>query len=328
MRTFEHVTAVSTRQAIASLGGGAGDARIIAGGTELLPLMYAGLIAPSRLIDLKPANELRYLRFADDGTLRIGALARLAEVERSAEMHARLPLLVQAAREAATPQLRNMATMGGNLLQRPRCWYYRGGLDCWVRGGAECFARAGENEHHAIFDQSPCVAVHPSDLAPALIALDAAVELDGPRGARALPVADFLAPPSDGRRVEHVLQPGELITAVQVPAQPDGSRGVFLKMMERQAWAFALVSVAAQVTLREGVIERARVVLGGVANTPLRAAATEAALEGRACTGEIAAHAAALAVEGATPLRQNEYKVAMARELIRRALVQCTGPAE
>ena len=206
MRTFEHVTAVSAREAISSLGGGAGDARIVAGGTDLLPLMNADLVAPSRLIDLKPANELRYLRFADDGTLRIGALATLAEVERTRRC-------MRACRCSCRRRARR---------RRPNCATWRrwaaiccnahaagtiaAGTIAGCSGGAECFAREGENEHHAIFEQGPCVAVHPSDLAPALIALDATVELDGPRGARTLPVADFLAPPSEGRRIEHVLR--------------------------------------------------------------------------------------------------------------------------
>ncbi len=325
MRTFEHFPAGSAREAIARLEEGTEDAMFIAGGTDLLPLMQAGIVAPSRLIDLKRSGELRYLRFADDGTLRLGAMATLADVERNMEAQTRLPLLVQAVREAATPQLRNMATVGGNLLQRPRCWYFRSGCECWLAGGSECFAREGENSYHAIFAQGPCVAVHPSDLAPALIALDASVELDGPNGARTLPVAEFFTAPTDDHRIEHVLRQGELITAIQIPAQSQGSRGTYLKVMERQAWAFALVSVAVQITLREGVVEGARIVLGGVANTPLRAVAAEAALVGQPCTDELITRCAALVVEGATPLAKNVYKVTLARELTRRALSQCVA---
>jgi xanthine dehydrogenase YagS FAD-binding subunit len=325
MQSFEHVAVTSAREAIAALADGERRAQIVAGGTDLLPLLNAGLIAPRRLIDVSRADELRYLHFGDDGSLRLGALATLAEVERSAEAQRRLPLLVQAVREAATPQLRNMASVGGNLLQRPRCWYFRGGHACWLSGGTECFAREGENAYHAVFDQGPCVAAHPSDLAPALIALDATVLLDGASGARSLPVGDFLQPASDPRRTEHVLRADELLTAIQVPAQPDGARGVYLKVMERQAWAFALVSVAVVLAVREGSVEHARVVLGGVANTPVRARIAETALVGQPFTGERAAQAAELALADARPLRQNAYKVAIARALLRRALIQCSG---
>jgi xanthine dehydrogenase YagS FAD-binding subunit len=340
MQSFEHDTAASAREALAALGDA--ETRLLAGGTDLLPLMKAGLATPRRLIDLKPARELRYLRFEEDGMLSLGALATLADLERSPEVRARLPILTQAVRDAATPQLRALATVGGNLLQRPRCWYFRGDYGCWLQGGSECFAREGENAYHAIFEQGPCVAVHPSDLAPALVALDAAVVLEGgvkppvgdpahgglADGARTLPVADFLAPPTAERRAEHVLRPGEIITGLRVPAQPGGAGGAYLKMMERQAWAFALVSAAAVLALRDGVVERARIVLGGVANTPWRAESAEWALAGQLFTRELAVRAGEIALEGAQPLRQNGYKVQMGRALVRRALLAAAGMEE
>ncbi|HEV8193166.1 MAG TPA: FAD binding domain-containing protein, partial [Ktedonobacterales bacterium] len=178
MRGFEHTSAASVAEALARWGEQPSVATsIIAGGTDLLPLMKDGLAVPARLIDIKPAGELRYLRWEDDGTLRIGALTTLADLDRDVALNERLPMLLQAVREAATPQLRTMATVGGNLLQRNRCWYFRGPMQCWLKGGEQCLARDGENKYHAIFDESPCVAVHPSDLAPALIALDAEVTL-------------------------------------------------------------------------------------------------------------------------------------------------------
>jgi xanthine dehydrogenase YagS FAD-binding subunit len=326
MQSFDHGSAASAREALVALGDG--DTRLLAGGTDLLPLMKAGLAAPRRLIDLKPARELRYLRFEEDGSFSLGALATLADLERNLEVQARLPILTQAVRDAATPQLRALATVGGNLLQRPRCWYFRGDYGCWLQGGSECLAREGENAYHAIFDQSVCVATHPSDLAPALIALDAAVVLEGVGGARTLPVADFLAPPTAERRVEHLLQPGEIVTALCVPAQPTGAGGAYLKMMERQAWAFALVSVAAVLALRDGVVERARIVLGGVANMPWRAESAERALVGQPFTRELAARVGERALEDARPLRQNSYKVQMGRALVCRALLATAGMEE
>lgn len=320
MEPFEHISARSPREALAGLEG-VSSAAIIAGGTDLLPLMKDRLAAPARLVDLKPARDLHYLRFEADGSLRIGALATLADLERDAEVAARLPILPQSVRDAATPQLRAMATVGGNLLQRNRCWYFRGPYHCWLKGGETCFARDGENKYHAIFEQSPCRAVHPSDLAPALVALEATVEIDGRAGHRSLPVAELLAPPTADRRIEHRLGADEIILEVRVPPQPEGARGVYLKAMDRQAWAFALVSAAAQVAIRDGRVERARVVLGSVASVPWRVPAAEALLEGQPLTPERASEAAARLVEGASPLAHNAYKVRLARELARRAIL-------
>jgi len=336
MRAFDHIAVRSTEDALAALRDTQPAAptqaappepanKLIAGGTDLLTLMKADLIAPARLIDVKPIRSLRYIQLADDGLVRLGAGATLADVERHAELAARLPILRQAVRDAATPQLRAMATVGGNLLQRNRCWYFRGPYNCWLKGGSECFARDGENKYQAIFDEGPCVAVHPSDLAPALIALDATVAIEGPQGARTLAVADLLQPPTDDARSEHRLGADELIVAIEIPAQPAGAQGVYLKMMDRHAWAFALVGAAAQVSLRDGVVEQARLVLGGVANTPRRVAEAETLLVGQPLTPELAARVAEAAVANATPLAHNRYKVAMARELARRALLLATG---
>ncbi len=325
MRAFDHSSATSVAEALSFLGEQRVETSVIAGGTDLLPLMKDGLAAPQRLLDIKPAGTLRYLRWDDDGALRVGALATLADIERDATINERLPILPQSVRDAATPQLRVMATVGGNLLQRNRCWYFRGPTQCWLKGGEQCFARDGKNKYHAIFDESPCVAVHPSDLAPALIALDAEVTLQSANSSCTIPVADFFSPPTADRRVEHQLEPGELIVEIRIPAQLQGARGVYLKMMDRQAWAFALVSAAAQLSLKDGVVERARLVLGGVANVPWRVPAAEEALVGRPLTPETVAEAAARAVAGATPLAHNAYKVTMARELARRALLAAGG---
>lgn len=332
MNSFDHQSAASSGEALALLAQAPQRARIIAGGTDLLTLMKAGLAAPDQLIDLKPARALRYLRFEADGALQIGALATLADIERSAEVAARLPILAQAVRDAATPQLRAAATVGGNLLQRPRCWYYRGQFDCWLKGGTECFAREGQNKYHAIFDQSRCVAVHPSDLAPALIALDAQVVLERHNGTgtstRTVAVAELLRPPADAERVEHRLAPDELLTAIQVPAQPADAAGVYLKAMDRRAWAFALVSAACQIAQRAGRVDRVRLVLGGVANVPLRVGAAEELLVGQQLTPALAATVAERTVAAAQPLAHNGYKMALARELARRALLAAAGVAD
>ena len=322
MRSFEHLPIHASDEAIAALAASDGDStRLIAGGTDLLPLLKDGLVNVDRLIDIKPARALRHLTFEDNGSLRIGALTTLAEIERSAEIADRLPLLAQSVADAATPQLRAMATVGGNLLQRSRCWYFRGPFDCWLKGGETCYMRSGENKYAAIFEQGPCRSAHPSDLAPALVALDATVTVESASGARTLPVADLLTPPSADERIEYRLNPGELITEIRIPAQSQNAHGVYLKAMDRRAWAFALVSAAAQLTIEDGKVTQAKLVLGGVANVPWRVTDAEALLHGQPLTPALAAQAADLAVQGATPLAHNRYKVALARELARRAIL-------
>lgn len=326
MRAFEHRAVRSAEEAVAALRADtAGETSIIAGGADLLSLMKANLIAPARILDLKPARELRGVSAAPDGGVRIGALTTLSDIERDATLAARLPILPAAVRDAATPQLRNMATVGGNLMQRNRCWYFRGPYECWLKGGDQCFARDGQNKYSAIFDDGPCVAVHPSDLAPALLALEASVVVAGPQGERTMALDDLLRPPTAERRRETTLRGDDVIVAVTIPAQPTGAHGVYLKLMDRQAWAYALVSAAAQMTLRDGQVERARLALGGVANAPRRLPAVEAALEGQTLTPALAAQAAEQAVAGASPLAHNGYKVQMARELTRRAILQAAG---
>ncbi len=323
MRAFDHSVVHSAAEAVAALqAGSAGGASIIAGGADLLSLMKANIIAPARIIDLKPARTLRGIALAADGSARIGALTTLADIERDDTLAERLPILRAAVRDAATPQIRNMATVGGNLMQRNRCWYFRGPYKCWLKGGEQCFARDGQNKYHAIFDDGPCVAAHPSDLAPALLALDARAVVVGPQGERTLAVDELLLPPTAERRRETTLQDDEVITAITIPAQQAGAHGVYLKLMDRQAWAYALVSAAAQITLREGRVERARIVLGGVANTPRRVVAAEAILEGQILTPALATQAAEQAIAGASPLAHNAYKAPMARELARRAILQ------
>jgi xanthine dehydrogenase YagS FAD-binding subunit len=327
MRPFEHLTVQASDDAIAALATvDDGSTRLIAGGTDLLPLLKDNLVTVDRLIDIKPARALRHLSFEADGSLRIGALTTLAEIERSTEVSERLPILVQAVADAATSQLRAMATVGGNLLQRSRCWYFRGPFDCWLKGGETCYVRNGENKYAAIFEQGTCRSAHPSDLAPALVALDATVTLESAFGARTLLVADLLAPPTTDERIEYRLRPGELLTEIRIPAQSQNAHGVYLKAMDRRAWAFALASAAAQLTLEDGgKVTNARLVLGGVANVPWRVTAAEALLEGQPLTPALAAQAAELAVQGASPLAHNQYKVQLARELARRALLMATN---
>jgi xanthine dehydrogenase YagS FAD-binding subunit len=256
--------------------------------------------------------------------LTIGALATLAQLEEDPFVEARYPTLREAAALAATPQLRNMATIGGNLLQRPRCWYFRNPhVRCWLKGGADCPAREGENQHHALFDVSPCVAVHPSDPAAALVALDAFVRLRGASGEREIPLADFFLPPTDDHRRETVIAGDELIVALRIPPLAADARSTYLKAMERKLWAFALVGVAAVVRMENRRITHVRIVLSGVAPTPWRATAAERLLISEP-TAELIAQAANTALEGARPLSNNAYKLPLAKALVRRALTALT----
>jgi len=292
-------------------------------------MMKSELLAPTRLLDIKRLTDLDDAIDVESGALRIGALATLAQLEEDPLVRATAPALADAAAAAASPQLRNMATIGGNLLQRPRCWYFRDpDIDCWLKGGNDCPAEHGENQRHAIFNESVCKAVHPSDLATALVALDAEVQIRGPRNDRRLPIEHFFAPPTDDRRIEHTLAPDEVIVAISIPATDAGTRSVYLKAMDRNVWAFALVGVAARLTIDNGRVRDARLVLGGVAPTPHRSVSTETLLNGVDPTleRERFAEAANDALSGALPLVHNRYKVPLAKALIVRALEACAAP--
>jgi len=298
-----------------------GGATVMAGGTDLLGLMKDGIAAPERIVDIRSLEPLRGWARTKGKGLRIGALVPLAELETSAELAKLLPIVGEALRPAATLQLRTMGTVGGNLLQRNRCWYFRDeAYPCWLKGGVRCFAVDGDNRLHAIVGAEECVAVAPSDLAPALIAYDASVGLTGARGQRTMPLADLFVTPHGRVRREHAIAPDELIVEVRVPENALARRGGFEKAMERKTWSFALVSVAVSVKVIGGVVRDARVVLGGVAPVPWRARDAEKLLEGRALDDAACQAAADVALEKAEPLKDNGYKVPLARELVRRTL--------
>lgn len=320
MRRFEYQRAASIEDAVNGLGQ-ADDVRLLAGGTDLLPLMKADIASPRLLIDVKRVAELGggVVDRGPDG-VSIGALTSLSEIEAHPLIRERYVALSEAAALAATPQLRNMATLGGNLLQRPRCWYFRSSLfTCWLKGGDECQAREGENQQHAIFTDSPCVAVHPSDPAAALLAFDARVLLRGRRSEREVVLGDFFRLPYEDRRTETALQEDELVVSVLLPP-PGGLRTTYLKAMNRQVWSFALVSVAAGLRLEAGRIVAARLVLGSVAPIPRRLVEAEQALIGSAPDVAAFDRAAEIALAQARPLSRNGYKLALARGLIRQAL--------
>jgi xanthine dehydrogenase YagS FAD-binding subunit len=335
MRAFDYTDPQTVHEAIALLGQDGHDyergmrplvgVHPLAGGTDLLTLMKADVAAPSHLVNIKRLAELPS-GIADTAQgLTLGTLTTLADIETHAVIRQHYPLLAQAAAGAATPQLRNMATLGGNLLQRPRCWYFRSRLlHCWLKGGTACPAHDGENQFHALFGGNPCYAVHPSDLAPALVALDAQVRLQGRGGVRTLPIAKFFALPTEDRRHETEIGRNELLLSVFVPRLPEGTRSLYLKAMDRKVWAFALVAVAAALRLDGRRVADARLVFGGVAPIPWRASAAEQELLGAEANNALFARVAEVALSGAEPLQHNAYKVPLAKHLIQRALITLT----
>jgi xanthine dehydrogenase YagS FAD-binding subunit len=321
VENFSYSRPSSLREATAQLGKEFGKIAVLGGGTDLLGEMKDNLLVPERLVPVTHLRELQGIRQMNSG-IRVGAATLLTDVVESSVVQQQTPLLAMAAGRVGTPAIRNMGTIGGNLCQRPRCWYYRNNFPCYKHGGNVCFSALGENEYHAILEGGPSFIVHPSDTAPALVALGATVRIAGAAGReRTVPMDKFFVTPRQNVRRENVLQPDEILVEVQVPAAPAGSKAIYVKEMVREIWDFALCSVAAMVTVKGGVIADARIVLGGVAPIPYRAAKAEAALVGKPLTEANAAAAGAAAVEGARPLAKNGYKVPLTQAVVKRALM-------
>ncbi len=321
MQNFSYVNATSIEQVPSLLGRSWDDAVVMAGGTDLLGEMKDFAAVPKRVVNLKSIEGLDYIR-QDDAALRIGALATLTDVLTSGDVTQDYSALRQAVSVIASPQIRNMATLAGNILQRPRCWYYRSeDFPCLKKGGARCYAVGGVNTYHAIFGSGPSYIVHPSDAAPALMALDATVKIHGPRGGNEVVMDDFFTLPEMNIRRENILRPNEIVTELTIPKPEANSRGMYLKVRERESIDFALVSLAAQMMVVNGTCERASLVLGGVAPVPWRAVAAEQYLRGRKITEARAESAAEAAVEDAKPMPNNSYKVEIAKNLVKQAVL-------
>jgi xanthine dehydrogenase YagS FAD-binding subunit len=320
MKNFQYGKPASLEQAAAFLGKGDPNVFLIAGGTDLLGEIKEGLIAPAVVIDLKAVPGLAYVKKDKDG-LTIGALTTIAELAEDEGVQKGYRALHEAAKAVASPQLRNMGTVGGNLCQRPRCWYYRdASVVCNKKGGTKCFAEKGRNKYHAIFAGGFCWAVYPSDLAPALIALDAKVVLASAKGERTLPLAEFYAPPIVNVRKENVLNGQEVVKEVRVPPAKPNERSAYLKFIERGSWDFAVVSAAVKARLAGTTIEDIRIVCGGVAPVPWRLRKAEDALKGRKASETAARQAAKMALKDAAPLSENGYKVDLLETIVARAV--------
>lgn len=297
------------------------NTKLLAGGQDLLTEMKEHLVEPERVVNLKGVGGLDRIELDAQGNARLGALVTVAALEQHEGLRARLPVLTEAATSVASPQIRSIGTLGGNLCQRPRCWYYRNeNAKCLKKGGDECFSYSGLNKYNAILGGGPSYIVHPSDLAPALVALGAEVVLRSPRGERKLPIESFFVLPSVDSKHENVLAPDEVLIAVNVPAPEAGSKSTYLKFRERGSFDFALSSVALVLSRDGSRVKRARIALGGVAPVPWRAHACEKALEGRELNAESIEAAAKASVVGAEALGQNDYKIPLTRGLVARAL--------
>ena len=305
-------------------------AQAMAGGQDLLTTMKEYITKPVRVVNIKGIRGLDRIEGDEKNGLNIGALVTLTQLEEHPVVRKHFPGLSEAAHSVATPQIRNLGTVGGNLCQRPRCWYYRlEDVICIKKGGSECYAATGENKYNAIFGGGPSYIVHPSDLAPMLMALGATVSVTGPAGQRVIPLDKFFTLPSEGNiRRENVLKNDELITQIQVPASSFAANSTYLKFKERESLDFALSSVAAAVELGgDKTVRQARIVLGGVAPIPWRASKAEAFLAGKSLNAEVLAAAAKEALSGAKPLDKNAYKIPLTETLVRRALAKAGGVA-
>lgn len=334
MKAFEWMNATTIAEAVDALKSGAASpdpddaARPIAGGQDLLTTMKEYITRPTRVVNLKGIRGLDKIESDGKGALRIGALVTLNRLEEDALVQKSFPGLAEAAHSVGTPQIRNLGTVGGNLCQRPRCWYFRlEEVVCLKKGGSECYAATGENKYHAIFGGGPSYIVHPSDLAPMLLALGASVNVIGGDGKRTIPLDKFFTLPSDGNlRRENVLKNDEIITDIMVPASKFASNSTYLKFKERDSMDFAMSAVAAAVTVGANkTISEARIVLGGVAPIPWRVPKAEAALVGKTMNKDLLAEVAKTALQGAEPLAKNAYKIPLTQTLVRRALAKVGG---
>jgi len=327
MRPFEYVSPETSQQAVSLLGASWGQTEILAGGTDVLALMKDDVIAPKRLVNIKDVKELRGVSATQQG-LRIGALTTLGQLADDATVTKDYPAFAEALIEAASPQIRNMATIGGNLCQRPRCWYFRSGLGLLPRVelGKDVVA-AGDNRYHSILgNEGPAKFVSPSTLAPVLIAYNAKVRLEGPKGKRELPLEKFFITPKTPNEREHDLRPNEIVTEIVIPSAA-GWRVAHYELRQKAAFDWPLAVAAVALKGDAAKAESARVVLGYVAPVPWISSEAEQALAGKAVHEQSAQAAARAALASAKPLSRNAYKVQLARVALRRAILKAAGGA-
>jgi xanthine dehydrogenase YagS FAD-binding subunit len=317
MKSFRYHRPATSAEALSTLS--VPDSVALGGGTDLLVTMKEGLTAPAHLVDMRKIDGARDIMVRADGSVRIGGATRIADIASHDTIRDKFAALAAAARLVGTPALRNMGTIGGNLCQRPRCWYFRRGVSCLKNGGSDCAAVHGENQYHAVLSDGPCHAVQPSDPAVALTALEATVVVLGANGARrTVPIGDFFDGAASNPHGETVVTHGEMIEAIELPAHAAGGTQHYVKLMQRGTWDFALVSLAS-VKRSDGEV---RLVLGGVAPAPYR---VNPSVEEDVASGELddesADALAERALYDAAPLSGNGYKVTQAAALLKRAML-------
>lgn len=321
MHKFAYVNATSIDRVPSLLGRTWDEAQVIGGGTDLVGELKDYLVTPKRIVNLKSIPGLSYIRQESDG-LKIGALTTLSDIESNETIEKQYSVLQQAVSVIATPQIRNVGTIGGNICQRPRCWYYRNeDFPCWKKGGDTCYAASGVNRYHAIIGGGPCYMVHPSDTAVALMALNARVKIMGPEGTREVVMDDFFMLPEVNVMRENILKSNEFISEIIVPAPKSGTRSLYIKIRERESIDFAIVSVAAVLTVVNGVCQEANVVLGGVAPVPWRVLEAERFLKGNRITETRALQAAEAALKDADPMSDNVYKIQITKNIVKNAVM-------
>jgi xanthine dehydrogenase YagS FAD-binding subunit len=325
MKNFTYYKPSTTKQAVGLLDEKWGNTEILAGGTDLLDLQKEYVAQPDKVVSITAIRELSGIKTGDEGAIVIGAGTKLADMADHADLKKQFPALTAAAGQIGGPQIRNMGTLGGNLCQRNRCWYFRDEhTNCLLKGGSKCFALDGENRYHAIFTQGhTCVIVNPSTLAPALIALGATAEVLGPKGKRSIPLAKFFAAPKFTDEREHTLAPNEMVLSVSIPGT--NVKNASYEVRHKQSYDWPLVQAAVAFKLDGGKAADVRIVLGHVAPTPIVADAAAKELEGKELTADTAAAAGKKATQGAKPLAQNSYKLQLVEVAVKRALLTAAG---
>jgi xanthine dehydrogenase YagS FAD-binding subunit len=296
------------------------QAMIAGGGSDLLGMVKERIVSPDVLIHLRAIKGLDQVTPAA-ASVNIGGQITLDTLSRHPLILRDYAVLAEAAGSVATPQIRNAGTLAGNVCQRPWCWYFSNGFTCFKAGGNTCFSINGENQFHAIFGGGPSFIVHPSDTAPALVALDAKFRIVGPKGERTVPASDFFVLPKQNAARENSLADDEVLASIDIPVARPGTRSTYHKVLDREAWTHAVVSAAVVLEMDKDVCRTARVVLGGVAPIPWRVPAAERLLAGQHITPELTAKAAAIALAGATPLAKNAYKIPLTREIVQRTVL-------
>lgn len=326
MDKFSYINATSLKQVTSLLSdSGWGEVMLLAGGTDLLSELKEYIETPKTLINLKTLPGMGDISENANG-IKIGALTTVADIAMHPSIQQHYTVLAQAAASVATPQIRNVGTIGGNLCQRPRCWYYRDEtVNCIKKGGDLCYAVDGLSKYHAIFDGDPVYIVHPSDIAPALIALNASIKITGPEGDKTVKVEEFFTLPSDNPFRENVLQPNEIVVEIQIPKPNPNTKSYYLKVREKGAPDFALVSVAGVFEMAGRTCQIANIILGGVAPKPRRSTEAEAALTGKMLNKDVCTMAGAEAVQNAQPMNDNAYKVTLTQNLISRAAMMAVS---